>query len=259
MFAEDEARLLVSAARDEAELIVMVQRRVDGLPLEYVLGWAEFCGLRIAVAPGVFVPRRRTEFLVGCAVDLAKVEPGRAPYVVLDLCCGSGAMGAALAAVLDGIELHSADLDPAAVACARRNVEAAGGHVYEGDLYDPVPAAIRARIDLLVANAPYVPTEAVALMPPEARLHEHRVALDGGADGMDVLHRVIADAPDWLSPGGWVLVEANEAQTPALVGAMGSVGLIARVASDEESETTVVIGQRPAPPAGARRRADGSG
>src|SRR5262245_29444624 len=117
VFAEDEARLLVGAARSPADLAAMVDRRAAGLPIEYVVGWAEFAGLRVAVAPGVFVPRRRTEFLVDQAAALTR--PGA---VVVDLCCGSGAVGAALAAAVEGIELHAADIDPAAVRCARRNL-----------------------------------------------------------------------------------------------------------------------------------------
>src|SRR5450756_783077 len=149
VFAEDEARLLISAARTRADLAAMVDRRAAGLPLEHVLGWAEFCGLRIAVDPGVFVPRRRTEFLVRQAAALARARP-----VVVDLCCGSGAVGAALVAALDRVELYAVDIHPAAVRCARRNVAAAGGQVYEGDLYEPLPATLRGRVDVLVANAP---------------------------------------------------------------------------------------------------------
>ncbi|MDT7748309.1 MAG: release factor glutamine methyltransferase, partial [Pseudonocardiales bacterium] len=196
VYAEDEARLLISSARTPADLAAMVDRRVRGLPLEHVLGWAEFCGLRIAVDTGVFVPRRRTEFLVRQAASLAR--PGA---VVLDLCCGSGAVGAALAATVERAEIHAVDIDPAAVLCARRNL--AGGQVYEGDLYEPLPDALRGRVDVLVANAPYVPTEAIGLMPPEARVHEPRVALDGGSDGLDVQRRVTAEAPRWLASGGY--------------------------------------------------------
>ena len=186
VFAEDEARLILSTARTPAELTAMVDRRVAGLPLEHVLGWAEFRGLRIAVEPGVFVPRRRTEFLVDQAVALAPEAP-----VVVDLCCGSGAVGAALAAALPGAELHAADVDPAAVRCARRNV-GAGAHVYEGDLFEALPRALRGRVDILAANVPYVPTDEVGLLPPEARDHEPLVALDGGGDGLDILRRVAA-------------------------------------------------------------------
>ena len=230
----------------------MVDRRASGRPLEHVLGWAEFCGLRIAVDPGVFVPRHRTEFLVRQAAALARVAASpsialaRPRAVVVDLCCGSGAVGAALVAALDWVELYAADLDPAAARCARRNVAAAGGQVYEGDLYEPLPATMRGRVDVLVANAPYVPTEVVRLLPPEARMHEPRMALDGGADGLDILRRVIAAAPIWLAPGGHLLIEASERQAPQTVDAVASSGLIPRLAGSEELSATVVIGTRPA-------------
>ena len=217
----------------------MVQRRVDGEPLEYVVGWAEFCGLRIAVDPGVFVPRRRTEFLVGQAVPF--LQPAA---VVLDLCCGSGAVGAALAAVGDRVELHAADVDPAAVSCARRNIAHAGGTVYDGDLFQPLPATLRGRVDVLVANVPYVPTEEIALMPPEARLHEPRVALDGGQDGLDIQRRVAAEAPEWLAPGGHLLVETSERQSAETVEILARNGFAARVETSERYGATVVIGAR---------------
>ena len=241
VFAEDEARLLISCAETPTDLAVMVDRRAGGLPLEHVLGWAEFCGLRIAVDPGVFVPRRRTEFLVGQAIALA---PPRA--VVVDMCCGSGAVGAALVAALDRIELYAADVDPAAVQCARRNVADAGGQVYEGDLFEPLPDALHDRVDILVANVPYVPTEEIRLLPPEARVHEPRVALDGGADGLDVLRRVAAAAPRWLARGGHLLVETSEHQATHTAELFEDNGLIPLVASSDELNATVIIGTRPA-------------
>ncbi|MFJ5213256.1 putative protein N(5)-glutamine methyltransferase [Streptomyces sp. NPDC088354] len=237
VFAEDEARLLLAAAGTPAELAVMVERRTAGFPLEQVVGWAEFRGLRIAVDPGVFVPRRRTEFLAGEAARLAR--PGA---VVVDLCCGSGAVGAALAAEVERPRLYAADIDPAAVACARRNLAAAGGEVHQGDLYEPLPARLRGRVDILVANAPYVPTDAVGLLPPEARDHEPLTALDGGPDGLDILRRVVARAPDWLAPGGHLLFETGERQAPAAVEAVTRAGLRARVAVSEEWHATVIVG-----------------
>jgi len=252
VFAEDEARLLISAARTPAELADMVDRRAAGLPLEQVVGWAEFCGLRIAVTPGVFVPRRRTEFLVRQAVALARPGTGQAGApagprpVVVDLCCGSGAVGAALAAALGPVELHAADIDPAAVACARRNLAAAGGRVYQGDLYEPLPVALQGRVGLLAANVPYIPTGEISLLPAEARLHEPRAALDGGPDGLDVLRRVAAAAPRWLAPGGHLLSETSERQAPAAAAALAGSGLVPRVARSEELSATVVIGTRPA-------------
>ena len=251
VFAEDEARLLISAARTSADLAAMVDRRVAGVPLEHVLGWAEFCGLRIAVDPGVFVPRHRTEFLVRQAALVLHANPAghvvaRPQAVVVDLCCGSGAVGVALVEALDRAELHAVDIDPVAVRCARRNVTAVGGQVYEGDLYEPLPATLRGRVDVLVANAPYVPTEAIGLLPPEARIHEPRVALDGGADGLDVQRRVTAAAPPWLAPGGCLLIETSKRQAPQTVEAFARSGLIPRVASSDELDATVVIGTKPA-------------
>nr|WP_223184941.1 putative protein N(5)-glutamine methyltransferase [Streptomyces sp. CBMA152] len=240
VFAEDEAELLLSTARTPAELDAMVRRRADGLPLEHVLGWAEFRGVRVEVDPGVFVPRRRTEFLVEQAVALA--GPGA---VVVDLCCGSGALGAALVAGIGRAELYAADIDPAAVACARRNVGAAGGRVYEGDLFAPLPAGLRGRVDLLLANVPYVPTEEIELLPSEARVHEARVALDGGGDGLDVLRRVTAEAAGWLAPGGHLLFETSERQVPTAVETVTRGGLVARVTTCDELYATVVIATRP--------------
>jgi release factor glutamine methyltransferase len=237
VFAEDEAAVLLSAARTPADLAAMVDRRVAGLPLEHIVGWTNFLGLRIAVDPGVFVPRRRTEFLAFRAAAVA--FPGA---IVVDLCCGSGVIGAALAAAVAGIEVHAVDLDPVAVRCARRNLPAA--RVYEGDLYAPLPAILRGRIDVLVSNVPYVPTDAIGLMPPEAREHESRLALDGGADGLDVLRRVIAGAPDWLAPGGRLLFEIGESQLRQAVDELDRTGLAAEVARSDEHGATVVIGGR---------------
>ena len=239
VFAEDEAALLADAADDPAELEALVERRASGAPLEHLLGWAEFAGLRIELDDGVFVPRRRTAFLARQAVELAR-SVGARP-VVLDLCCGSGAIAAVLAAELDDVELHAAELDPVAVRCARRNVPP-DCPVYEGDLYAALPGSLRGRIDVLVANVPYVPSDSVALMPPEARLHEPRVALDGGADGLDVLRRVAADARAWLAPGGHVLVETGEEQEPAAQAAFAAGGLTPRAVTSESDYATVVIG-----------------
>jgi release factor glutamine methyltransferase len=239
VFAEDEADLLLSTAATPDELAAMVDRRAAGLPLEHVLGWAGFCGLRIPVDPGVFVPRRRTEFLVRQAV--AHARPGA---VVVDLCCGSGAVGIALAAALGAIELHAADVEPAAVACARRNITAVGGRVHEGDLFAALPAALRGRVDILAANVPYVPSGEVGLLPAEARVYEPMVALDGGSDGLDVLRRVAARAVRRLAPGGALFVETTERQVPAAVDAFTVGGLLPRVVSDDELYATVVIGLR---------------
>ncbi len=235
VFAEDEARVLTEAARDDAELAAMLARRVAGEPLELVVGFAAFCGLRIAVAPGVFVPRQRSAALVRAAA--AGLSSGE---VAVDLCCGTGALGAALLAAVPGLEVYAADVDPDAVACARRNLPAE--RVFLGDLYSALPDGLRGRVCVLVVNAPYVPTDDIALMPPEARDHEHRVALDGGTDGLDVQRGVVAGATDWLAPGGRLLIETSAAQSSRTAGLMTAAGLAAEVVRDEDVDGTVVVG-----------------
>jgi release factor glutamine methyltransferase len=190
----------------------MVARRCAGVPLEHVLGWVEFCGLRVAVDEGVFVPRRRSEVLAELASTL--VAPGG---TLVDVCCGSGALGVAAVRLaarrgVTGVRLVASDLDPVAVRCAARNLAPLGGTALVGDLLQPLPEDLRAGIDVLVANVPYVPTEAIRLMPPEARDHEPRVTLDGGADGLDVLRRLAATAAGWLAPGGRLLTELGPEQ-----------------------------------------------
>jgi release factor glutamine methyltransferase len=238
VFAEDEADLLISSAGTRRRLASMMARRVSGLPLEHVLGWAEFCGIRVPVDPGVFVPRRRTELLVREAALAA--GPGA---TIVDLCCGSGAVGLVLATAVEQITLYGVDLDPAAARCARRNVKAVGGRVFRGDLYDPLPRTLRHRVDVIVANVPYVPSEAVALMPPEARIHEPRVALDGGPDGLAVQRRVAAGAADWLTPGGHVLLETSAEQSDGSLDVLVRSGLTVRLARDDTLDAAVVIGR----------------
>lgn len=240
VYAEDEAELLIDAADSAEALTDLVDRRAAGLPLEHLLGWAEFCGLRVAVDPGVFVPRGRTALLVAAAAALTGPAPA-----VLDLCCGSGAAALVLHARLAPRWLAAADVDPAAVACARRNLTPLGVPVYQGDLFAPVPAEWRGRLDLVVANAPYVPSGAVALMPSEARLHEAPVALDGGADGLAVLRRVAADATEWLAPGGHLVVEISEDQADTLCADFAALGLEPTVVRDDDLDATAVTARRP--------------
>ncbi|MDO5752659.1 putative protein N(5)-glutamine methyltransferase [Arthrobacter sp.] len=249
VYAEDEAAILMGACRTRAELEGMIAQRVAGIPLEHLVGWAEFCGLRMVVAPGVFVPRRRSEFLVRQTLtELAGHPCGERQLKILDLCTGSGAVGAALARSLPDCELHVADVDPVALACAAQNVAAFGGKVYCGDLFDPVPDSLQGSFDVIVANAPYVPTEAIAFMPREARVYEPMAALDGGADGLALHRRIAAQAPLWLGKDGILLVESSARQAETTAAILVSQGFSVSVSTSEELGGTVVAGRlSPAP------------
>ncbi|MGJ1733916.1 putative protein N(5)-glutamine methyltransferase [Clavibacter sepedonicus] len=264
VFAEEEAALLIREATARhpdagpggsgdaraATLTAMTAARVAGEPLETVLGWVAFAGRRIIVRPGVFVPRRRTEQLAGAAVEAAAQATRRTGHaVVVDMCCGSGAIGAVVADEVPGAVLHAADVDPAAVACAAENLVPRGAAVHRGDLMVALPPELRGRIDVLVANVPYVPRVGLALMPPEARLHEPEVTRDGGEDGLDVLRRVAAEGREWLAPTGTVLVEVADAQVTGALQAMRAAGLVARTEDAEaevEDDQTRVVSGRPA-------------
>lgn len=239
VFAEDEAALLSEAAGADAALLEsLVVRRVAGEPLEVIVGWAAFRGIRIAVDAGVFVPRVRSELLVIEALPHA--TPGT---VVVEMCAGVAAVATALAAEAPGVEVWAAELDPVAVAVARLNLTS--DRVVEGDLYDALPAALHGRIGVLVANAPYVPSAEIALMPLEARDYEPHLALDGGADGLDIQRRIIAGAPEWLAPGGVLVVETSVRQADATVALMRAAGLTAHAVHDDEVDGTVAVGVAP--------------
>lgn len=231
VFAEDEALLLHDAPED------LVRRRIAGEPLEHLLGRVEFADLLVHLDPGVFIPRRRTELLAREAVALLAGQPWR-PLVV-DLCCGSGAVGAVLERA--GARVHASDLDPVAVACARRNV----ARVHRGDLFSGLPSRLRGRVDVVVANAPYVPTGDLDLLPHEARDHEPRLALDGGPDGLAVQRRVAAGARRWLRPVGHLLVETSRRQAPLTADVLSDAGFAARVVTCDDLEATVVVGRQP--------------
>lgn len=243
VFAENEMEMIVSSANDARELNEMLERRIAGFPVEQIVGWTVFCGVRIALDRGVFVPRRRSEFLVQEAVAVAKSTHTTHPPVVVDLCCGSGGLSAAIVAALGDVELLAVDCDPVAVRCASRNL--GGATVYQGDLYAPLPDTLKCCIDIIVANVPYVPTDELRTLPAEARLHEPQMALDGGKDGLDVLRRVAAGAPQWLRPGGHLFIETSSRQAPTALQIFASAGLIPHESTSSEFDATVVTGYNP--------------
>ncbi len=229
VFAEEEAAVLREAAADD-DLERMTEQRIAGRPLEHVVGWVDFAGVRVMLDDGVFVPRQRSTLLVDLAV--ARAPDGG---TVVDLCCGSGAIGAAVAARRDDLVVHAADLDEAAVRNARRNLR----NVHHGDLLDALPDGLRNSIDVLVVNAPYVPTDRIVEMPPEARDHEPRVALDGGADGLDHHRRIVEQMPAWLADDGVLVIETSRDQASVVEALLTTAESII----DDERGGTAVVGR----------------
>jgi release factor glutamine methyltransferase len=241
VFAEEEATHLLAAATTPEALESMLTRRAAGVPLEHVLGFADFAGVRLAVGEGVFVPRHRTELLT--TVGRALVRPGS---TVLDLCCGTGALGLVVARDIPRVRLLATDIDPAATTYARANLAPLTDEVFTGDLFAPLPPALHHRIDVLLANVPYVPTAEISFLPEEFRLHESRTALDGGPDGLTILRRVAAEARLWLAPTGALLTETATPQLDAAHAVLRAAGLDPATITDEDTETHV-IAARPTP------------
>jgi len=242
--ARAEADWLLEEASDEQVLRAMVARRMAGEPLQYVIGWAPFGRLRLAVGPGVFVPRPETEGLADRAATRLRDRPE--PRIAVDLCTGSGAIACFLAAEVPGARVLATELDPGALAWARPNAERHGVELLAGDLDAPLPPELAGRVDVLCANVPYVPSGAIATMPRDVRDHEPRLALDGGPDGLDVLRRLAARAGHWLAPGGRLFCEIGEDQAEAAVALLGAAGLAeVAVHPDLVGRDRIVEGTRP--------------
>lgn len=229
----------------------LLARRLAGEPLAWIIGWVRFCAARIRVDPGVFVPRPQTEALAHRAVALLPADG-----IAVDLCAGSGAVAVVLGAARPRATVIATDIDPVAVACARRN----GVEALVGDLDGPLPPALRGRVDVVTAVVPYVPTEELHLLPRDVLAHEPRRSLDGGPRGTVVLERAARAAARWLRPGGSVLLELGGEQADELSTAMAAAGLSAiRVHRDEEGRDRAIDARLPDPPSeGGASRAAGS-
>jgi release factor glutamine methyltransferase len=188
----------------------LVKRRAGGEPTAYLTGAREFFGHRLAVDPRVLIPRPETEQLAELA--LPALPAGGA---ALDLGTGSGALAIALSLGRPGATVTAVELSPEALEVARANATALGAVVtfLAGDLYGPL--APDQRFDLIVSNPPYLPTGELAGLQREVQ-REPRLALDGGADGLDLLRRVVAGAPARLKAGGLLLLEMHESHLEAL-------------------------------------------
>lgn len=231
--ADDEARQLLDAAPDRAALERWLARRERGEPLAWLTGTTVFCGRTMRVDPGVYVPRPHTEGLARRAAT--GLAPGDR---AVDLCTGVGAVAAHLAVAVPGVLAVAADVDRAAVRCARANGVAA----VVADLGSPFPDGAFA---LVTAVVPYVPTGELRFLPADVAAFEPRRALDGGADGLDLARRVVIDAARLLRPGGRLAIELGGDQDTRLAPTLAAVGFEAVTPwSDEDGDLRGVEARR---------------
>lgn len=272
--ARTEARWLVEHAEAVADggcedrLEALVRRREAGEPLQLLLGRWPFRTVELELAPGVFLPRPETEVVAGVAVRTAAAA-GPHP-VVAEPCTGTGAIAASLLAEVPGVQVHASDIDPGAVALARRNLAAVAGaerfSVHEGDLLTPLPAELRGQLDLLVANPPYLPSSDVDHLDVEVAGHDPAAALFGGPDGHEVVDRLLELARSWLRPAGTVVLEIDARRGPAALIAAARAGFpAAELITDLTGRDRVLVAHlagdppqvRGVPTAGARSTAEG--
>ena len=229
---EEADELIRAAAGDPYALDELISRRTTGEPIAWLTGAITFCGVRLFVEPGVYVPRRQTEPLARRAMTL--LPPAG---VAVDLCTGAGAIAAVLAEAVPTAQVFATELDENAARCARRN----GVEVFEGSLDDPLPRAFEHCVDVLTAVVPYVPTESLRLLPRDVQAFEPRLALDGGPDGTDLLVEVVRRSPGWLRPGGWLLLELGGDQAEPIGDLLHGSGFLGiDVMADEEGDPRAI-------------------
>jgi len=241
--AELRARAGAVLGADElSRLEELGGRRAAREPLQLVLGSVGFRHLELEVRPGVFIPRPETEVLAGEA--LARLPAGG---VAVEPCTGSGAVACAVAAEADPGLVVATDVSPAAVALARDNAARCGVEVTVacGDLLDPVDPVLRGRVDVLVANPPYVAADELDGLEPEVVAWDPPAALVAGPTGHEASDRLLAAATRWLVPGGWLLLEVAETRAAATAGRASAAGLTdVAVVADLAGRERIVVARR---------------
>jgi release factor glutamine methyltransferase len=252
-----------ATAAGRARLGALVERRVAGEPLQYVLGHWSFRGLDLQVDPRVLIPRPETEVVAEVAITAAR-RSGGGPYTVADLGTGSGALALALAAELPEAEVWATDRSAAALDVARANLAAAGPsaasrvHVAEGMWYEALPTGLRGRLRVIVSNPPYVTAAEFSDLPAEVRDHEPIAALVAGPTGRESLEALVAGGLDWLEPGGALVLELAPDQAAPMRSAAEAAGYVAVVVHQDLTGRDRVLAAR-CPAGGAPPQSSGPG
>lgn len=210
----------------EAKYMELIKRRAERIPLQHITGVQEFMGHTFKVDPNVLIPRQDTETLVEEAARTIQKNPkekltfmqklrGVAEWEVLDLCCGSGAIGISLAKICSNIKVTASDISAAAIAVASENAAALRAKVkfVEGDMFKPHAGS---KFDMIVSNPPYIRTAMVSILQEEVKAHEPLAALDGGKDGLDFYRVIVDQAAEYLKPGGFLMLEIGHDQGEVL-------------------------------------------
>jgi release factor glutamine methyltransferase len=235
--AEEEATALAAAATGPAHLDALVDRRTHGEPLAWLVGAVEFCGIRVIVHPGVYVPRWQSEPLARRAAALLPANG-----IAVDLCTGAGAIARVLRTSSPSAVVVATDIEPAAVACAWEN----GVDALLGDLDEPLPSALLGAVDVMTAVVPYVPDDQLQFLPRDVVAFEPHIALDGGGGGLRLLFAVVARSARWLRPGGWLLLELGGDQAAVVADEMGAAGFVeVAVLQDDDGDDRAIEGRRP--------------
>lgn len=212
----------VLSDRELDQLRPLVKRRAAREPLQHILGAVEFAGVQVRCTAQALVPRPETEWLAERVIHLLTEQPAAQ---MLEIGTGSGAIALSVARACPGVAVVATDLSEEALALARSNAESndlrARVDFRAGDLFAPLRAG--EAFDLIVSNPPYIPSAEIAVLPPEVR-HDPVLALDGGADGLDVIRRLIADARKHLKPGGWLVMEIGYRQDGAVRSLLETAG-----------------------------------
>lgn len=237
---EADARALLRHGDPESRE-EQIARREAREPLQLILGSVGFRYLDVAVRPGVFIPRPETEVLAGEAIE--RTPPGG---VVIEPCTGTGAVAIAVATEAEPGEVHAGDVSASAVSLARENAAAAGADVVvrAGDLLGAFPAGLRGRVDVLVANPPYVAEAEARGLEPEVADWDPRAALVSGPSGHEATDRLIAAAGEWLAPGGWLLLEVADVRARATAERATTAGLAAATVIDDLAGRPRVVAAR---------------
>ncbi|MBQ8165270.1 MAG: peptide chain release factor N(5)-glutamine methyltransferase [Clostridia bacterium] len=192
----------------------------NGIPLQHILGYTEFMGIKFNVNENVLIPRPDTEILVTEAIKCA--EKIQEQPKILDMCTGSGCIAIALSHFLKNAEIHASDISEKALATAKRNAAEQPGNTeitfHSGSFFVPFAAKVNctssenSKFDIIVSNPPYIPTDDIKELSVNVRLHEPMSALDGGADGLSAYREIISEAPLYLNKNGMILFEVGVGQ-----------------------------------------------